>query len=308
MMIRIERLTKTYKDVRALDNLTLTVERGSIYGFLGPNGAGKSTTIMSILGLVYPNSGSIVVRDVQVISNGKLLEGNLVEVKKFIGYMPENATLWDYLTPIQTLEEIGKAHKTPKEEVLSRGREILQRLDLWNVKNKKVGKFSKGMKQKLLLAQALVHDPELLILDEPMTGLDPAGIATFKDIIKEEQKRGKTIFFSSHILAHVEEVCDTVGVVVGGRLVKEGRIEDIKEEFLRKGGFVIFLETNKPINFENPPWDVKKVDEKRYVIRATTDIREDLNDIVWSQGAKILQLKVRVPSLEEIFLKMVKDE
>ncbi|WP_297535889.1 ABC transporter ATP-binding protein [Thermococcus sp.] len=304
-MITVENLVKVYKDTKALDGLNLSVPNGVIYGFLGPNGAGKSTTILSLLGLVLPQEGRIALFGEEVFRDGTFNESNLVKAKARIGYMPEHATLWEFLTPLQTLNIIGKAFKIPKEEREKRAEELLKLVNLWEVRNKKVGKFSKGMRQRLLLAQALINDPELLILDEPMTGLDPKGIAEFKEIIREQKKAGKTVFFSSHILAHVEEICDTVGVIVKGRLVLEDSIENIKREFLRKAGYTIIIETNRPVDWSSTAWNVTPLGERKYRVVAPEDIREELHDYVASQGAKILTMQVKEPSLEEIFLKLV---
>ncbi|WP_297072506.1 ABC transporter ATP-binding protein [Thermococcus sp.] len=304
-MITVENLVKTYKDVRALDGLNLRVPEGVIYGFLGPNGAGKSTTILSLLGLVFPQKGRIELFGEEIFRDGKFNESKLVKAKTRIGYMPEHATLWDFLTPVQTLDIIADAFRIPKAEKERRINELLDMVGLKDVKNKKVGKFSKGMRQRLLLAQALINDPELLILDEPMTGLDPKGIAEFKEIIREQRKAGKTVFFSSHILAHVEEVCDTVGVIVKGRLILEDSIENIKREFLRKAGYTIIVETNKPVDWSSAKWSVTPLGENKYRVVSEEDVREELHDFVASQGAKILTMQVKEPSLEEIFLKLV---
>jgi len=305
VVIVVENLVKAYKDVRALDGLTLRVPDGVVYGFLGPNGAGKSTTILSLLGLVFPHEGRIELLGEEVFKDGKFNEGKLVKAKARIGYMPEHATLWEFLTPLQTLDVIGRAFGIPKVEREKRAEEILKTVNLWEVRNKKVGKFSKGMRQRLLLAQALINDPELLILDEPMTGLDPTGIAEFKEIIREQRKAGKTVFFSSHILAHVEEVCDTVGVIVKGRLILEDSIDNIKREFLKKAGYTIIIETNKPVDWSSAPWSVTPLGESKYRVVSPEDIREELHDYVASQGAKILTMQVKEPTLEEIFLRLV---
>ena len=304
-MIVVEDLVKTYKDVMALDGLNLKVPRGVVYGFLGPNGAGKSTTILSLLGLVFPQKGRIELLGEEVFRNGKFDEKKLVEAKARIGYMPEHATLWEFLTPVQTLDIIADAFRIPKAEKERRINELLDMVGLKDVKNKKVGKFSKGMRQRLLLAQALINDPELLILDEPMSGLDPKGIAEFKEVIREQRKAGKTVFFSSHILAHVEEVCDTVGVIVRGKLRLEDSIENIKREFLKKAGYTIIIETNKPVEWSSAKWSVSPLGGNKYRVVSGEDVREELHDFVASQGAKILTMRVKEPSLEEIFLKMV---
>jgi len=304
-LIEIKNLVKMYGNFKALDDLTLTVKKGQVYGFLGPNGAGKSTTILSTLGLIRPQKGVVSLFGEEVFRDGKFNEGQLVKAKARIGYMPEHATLWDFLTPLQTLDILGESFGIPKDERLKRARELLEMLNLWEVRDKKIGKFSKGMRQRVLLAQALINDPELLILDEPMTGLDPKGIAEFKDVIREQKKAGKTVFFSSHILAHVEEVCDTVGVIVRGKLRVEDSIDTIKREFLKRAGYLILLETDRPVEFKDVDWEIERVSPTKYKIKAPEDVRAQINEMVWTQGAKILQLMVRVPSLEEIFLKLV---
>ncbi len=302
--ILIENLVKSYRDVKALDGLNLNVPEGRIYGFLGPNGAGKSTTIMSMLGIVRPNSGRIRILGLETF-DGKLREDELVKAKARIGYMPEHATLWDFMTPVQTLDIVGISYRIPKIERARKSRELLEMVGLWEARNRKVGKFSKGMRQKLLLAQALINDPDLLILDEPMNGLDPRGIVEFKEIIKRQRKEGRTVFFSSHILAHVEEVCDTVGVIVKGKLRLEDTLENVKRRFLEKGGYVILVETTKPVDFTRQGWKVEELGKNRYAIMASEDVREQVFDTVVEQGAKILQMKVKTPSLEEIFLRII---
>ncbi|NJE00298.1 DUF4162 domain-containing protein, partial [Thermococcus sp. JdF3] len=144
-----------------------------------------------------------------------------------------------------------------------------------------------------------------LILDEPMTGLDPTGIAEFKEIIREQKKAGRTVFFSSHILAHVEEVCDTVGVIVKGKLRVEDNLDSIKREFLRKAGYTIVIETNRPVDWSSAELSVSPLGENKYRVVASRDVREELHDFVANQGAKILTMQVKEPSLEEIFLKLV---
>ncbi|MCD6189630.1 MAG: ABC transporter ATP-binding protein [Thermococcus sp.] len=302
-MLKIENLVKVYKDVRALDGLSLEVKEGQIYGFLGPNGAGKTTAILSILGMIFPQKGRIEVLGEEVF-NGKFDEKKLIKVKYRIGYMPENATLWDFLTPMQTLDIIGEAFKMSKVERQKRSEELLKLVDLWDARNKKVGKLSKGMRQRLLLAQALVNDPELLILDEPMSGLDPKGIAEFKELIRQFNKGGKTLFFSSHILAHVEEICNTIGVIVKGKLRAQGTLNNIKREFLRKTGYIILIETSKPVKIDLDA-KVEVIDANRYKITASRDIREELHDLIALQGAKVLTMQVKEPTMEDIFLHLI---
>ncbi len=212
--IAIQGLSKTFSGkggtkVKALDNLELTVKEGEVFGFLGPNGAGKSTTIKILLDLIRPTTGraAILGRDV-----------GLSESRERVGYLPENPSFYDYLSAAEYLELVGKLYHLPKARIREQSRQVLERLNLLEASKRPIRGYSKGMVQRLGLAQVLVHDPAVLILDEPMSGLDPVGRALVKEIILELKAAGKSVFFSTHITSDVEAVCDRVGVILGGRL------------------------------------------------------------------------------------------
>ncbi|WP_324735817.1 ABC transporter ATP-binding protein [Thermococcus sp. SY098] len=298
--IEIESLTKMYGNLKAVDDLTLNVEKGIVFGFLGPNGAGKTTTILSMLGLIIPDRGSI-----RILGHDVLKEP--IKVKKRIGFLPENATAYDELTAWKNLEFFANFYDFSKQEKEKRIEELLKLVGLWDVKYRKVKTFSKGMKQRLLLAQALINDPEVLILDEPTSGLDPEGAHLVKSIVKEEREKGKTVFFSSHILSEVEELSDKVGIIVKGKLRALGTLEEIKKQFMELEGYEIKVETKQEIPEIELP-EIIRIEyptRNRAIIFAKADIREELSEFLADKGITIVSLEIEEPSLEDIFLKTI---
>lgn len=222
-----KRMTK----VDALKGLDLTIPAGEVFGFLGPNGAGKSTTIKLVMGLLRPTSGSTSIMG---------MDSGQAESRRHVGYLPENPAFYDYLSAEEYIAFVGSQFRMESALLARRSEEVLKRLDLWEARKRPMRGYSKGMVQRVGLAQTLVHDPDVYILDEPMSGLDPIGRALVKNIILELKKRGKCIFFSTHITDDVEKVCDRVGVIIKGSLVALDRVENI----LRSGveGYVIHLQ------------------------------------------------------------------
>lgn len=223
--LEINGLGKTYlakkgKKVVALSNLNLIIPAGEVFGFLGPNGAGKSTTIKTIMGLVRPTSGEAQVAGLPITDPAS---------RQCIGYLPENPSFYDFLTGREFLDFIGASYRVPSDIIGQRIADVLDRLELTNAAERPIRGYSKGMVQRLGIAQTMIHDPELFILDEPMSGLDPLGRALVKGLIKELKQKGKTVFFSTHITADVEAVCDRVGVIVNGNLRAVDKVETILE-------------------------------------------------------------------------------
>lgn len=221
--LEITSLSKIYKGkqgtvVNALTDLDLKVAPGEVFGFLGPNGAGKSTTIKTIMGLVRASSGEARVFGVPVSSAAARLK---------IGYLPENPAFYDFMTAREYLRFVGQAYAMGGQLIARRSDEVLGFMELAEAADRPIRGYSKGMVQRLGLAQALLHDPDLYLLDEPMSGLDPLGRALVKELIKDLKRRGKTIFFSTHITADVEVVCDKVGVIVKGRLQTVDSVENL---------------------------------------------------------------------------------
>lgn len=217
-------LTKVFKDfwlrdkVRAVDAIDFEILRGEVFGLLGPNGSGKSTTIKMILGLLHPTSGKLAVF------------GNLprdVQTKKRIGYLPEETYLYKFLTPVETLEYYAKLFHLPRGTRKKRIDMLLDMVGLEHAANRPVGEFSKGMMRKVGLAQALINDPEFLILDEPTSGMDPIATDDVKKVIRQLRDRGKTILLCSHLLADVQDVCDRVAMMYGGKIRREGGLDGL---------------------------------------------------------------------------------
>lgn len=219
--------------VEALQQLDLKVAPGEVFGFLGPNGAGKSTTIKLIMGLLRPTGGSASIMGLDVAQAAS---------RRMVGFLPENPAFYDYLTAEEYIRFVGSQFGLDSSLLQRRTEEVLKRLELWEARKRPMRGYSKGMVQRVGLAQTLVHDPEVYILDEPMSGLDPIGRALVKEIILDLKKRGKCVFFSTHITDDVEKVCDRVGVIVQGQL----RALDSVENIVRSGieGYLVQTRQN----------------------------------------------------------------
>lgn len=240
--IVVEGLSKTFrppfrlKKVQAVRSITFTVNPGEVFGFLGPNGAGKTTTIKVLTGLIRPSAGRALVLGGPPSS---------IEVRARIGFLPEQPYFYDYLKPTELLNIFGRLFGLDRKTRQRRIHDLLDRVGLSHAKDRTLRKFSKGMLQRVGLAQALLNDPELLILDEPMSGLDPIGRKEVADLIASLKAQGKTIFFSSHILADIERLCDRVVILDRGVIKAEGRLDDLliggrweKEVVVRRGSVV----------------------------------------------------------------------
>ena len=227
IVVEAKGLTKIFKDfwgrpkAQAVNGIDFEVRQGQVFGFLGPNGSGKSTTIKMILGLLYPTRGSVSVF-------GK--DPQNVEIKSRIGYLPEETYLYKYLTAYETLDFFGALFGQEESMRKERSRQLLEMVGLAHAYNRPVGEFSKGMARRIGLAQALVNDPDLVILDEPTSGLDPIGCREVKDVIRILASRGKTVILCSHLLADVQDVCDDMMLLYGGKIRVNGKISDILQE------------------------------------------------------------------------------
>jgi ABC-2 type transport system ATP-binding protein len=224
VVVAVRGLTKVFKDfwgrpkARAVDDVSFEVQRGEVFGLLGPNGSGKSTTVKILLGLLYPSKGHV-----QVFGHSP----RHVATKARIGYLPEESYLYRYLDSEETLDFFGNLFELPRGERRKRAEQLLEMVGLKQVQNRVVGEFSKGMQRRIGLAQALINDPDLVILDEPTAGLDPIGCREVKDLIVALARRGKTVILSSHLLADVEDVCDRVVILYGGRIQAMGTMKEL---------------------------------------------------------------------------------
>ena len=226
-VVAVRGLTKVFKDfwgrpkARAVDNISFEVRRGEVFGLLGPNGSGKSTTVKMLLGLLYPTKGHI-----EVFGHSP----RHVATKSRIGYLPEESYLYRYLNSKETLDFFGKLFSLPAGERGARIEQLLEMVGLAQTSTRTIGEFSKGMQRRIGLAQALINDPDLVILDEPTAGLDPIGCREVKDLILALARRGKTVILSSHLLADVEDVCDRVLILYGGRIQAAGTLKQLLDK------------------------------------------------------------------------------
>jgi len=226
-MVSVRDLNKVFRDfwrrpkVRAVNGISFDIRRGEVFGLLGPNGSGKSTTIKIILGLLHATSGGVTVLGASPRS---------VRVKSRIGYLPEESYLYDYLTSEETLDFYGKLFNLDPRQRERRMKDLFELVGLTHARKRLVGEFSKGMARRIGLAQALINDPDLVILDEPTAGLDPLGCRQVKDLILTLARRGKTVLLSSHLLADVEDVCDNIAILFNGRIQAAGDISGLLEQ------------------------------------------------------------------------------
>jgi ABC-2 type transport system ATP-binding protein len=219
--IAVRDLCKLYDGKAAVDGLTMTVPRGSFFGFLGPNGAGKSTTIRMLTGLIPPTSGTIEVL-------GLSLPGDEMAIKQQIGLVPDDSLLFDRLTGGEYLEFVGRMYSLPREQAAQRAVELLDLFELSAERRKLIAEYSKGMRKRVAMAAALIHRPSLFLLDEPFEGVDAVGARLMKDILLDQVSHGATIFLTSHVLEVVERLCDSVTIINNGRIVAEGRVQDLR--------------------------------------------------------------------------------
>ncbi|MFQ5414635.1 MAG: ABC transporter ATP-binding protein [Phycisphaerae bacterium] len=219
--ISVRRLTKAYGDKQVLRGIDLDVAPGQILGYIGPNGAGKTTTVRILIGMLDGFDG-----DVRVC--GHDVAADPLAVKRRIGYVPESAALYDALTAMEYLRFVGRLHGIETDEIDRRAREMLALFDLADERDNRIATFSKGMRQKVLIVAGLLHDPDVIMLDEPLSGLDASAAVTVKEIIARLARRGKTIFYCSHVMDVVERLCDRIVIIADGKIIADGSFEDLQ--------------------------------------------------------------------------------
>ena len=299
--IQIEGLTKDYpvgfwrKTMRrSLDHLTLQVNEGEAFGFLGPNGAGKTTTLKLLMGLIFPTSGSAQVRGRSIADVGMHRE---------IGYMPEQPYFYDYLTARELLDYFARFFGYSRAEREERIRKFLERVGLAGSADVQLRKFSKGMLQRVGIAQAILHDPRVVFLDEPMSGLDPVGRREVRDIILELKNQGRTIFFSTHILSDAEMLCDRVAVLVGGKLQGVGAPRELMSMEIHGMEILFELRAGNVLPQKMLEQATHTGDRYRIVV-PEADVYAALEQLRNCE-ARILSVTPLRPSLEDYFLKLV---
>lgn len=308
-IIKCANLSKAYGKEKylALDNLNLEIEKNSIFGFLGPNGAGKTTTLKLLTGLMKPTKGEVWIND-NLISENK-------EISKKIAYLSQSPYYYNWMNANQLLMFVASLFNYSKKESQMKIDQLLELCGLTEHKYRKIGSYSGGMIQRLGIAQALINEPDVLFLDEPVSDMDPLGRKEILDFIKQ-LKDSTTIFMSSHILEDVERVCDSVGIINKGKLIKVSKTNDLKKEFMNKGGFISFeLATNK--DFEQTKTWLNQSINKDYNLNGNkiivsqenfNIIRNDFFNMISTNSINLESFQTRKPSLEDIFISIIGDD
>ncbi|MDD2430564.1 MAG: ABC transporter ATP-binding protein [Firmicutes bacterium] len=300
-MIKTHKLTKEFSTTVAVRDLDLSVDKGEIYGFLGPNGAGKTTTIMMLLGLEKPTSGLIEIF-------GKPLEKNYFEIKRNVGVVSENQYFYDDMTAWEYLNFFGRLYEVEERE--KKIKAFLERVKLYHRRNERLSGYSHGMKQKIAIARALIHDPDLIILDEPQNGLDPYGIREVRDIIGEENAKGRTVLISSHILSEIEQTCNRVAILNKGKLVAEGPLDIVKMTTQQHATLIVEIENlteeiKEKLTTQSYVKDCVEENEKLILsVDRDNDYRSQVARLISENGGLVVGMQAKSYSLEEAFMKI----
>jgi ABC-2 type transport system ATP-binding protein len=304
-IIETKNLTKKYGNFVAVDKLNLSIPEGEIFGLLGPNGAGKTTIILMLLGLTEPTSGYSRVCGFDPLKDP-------FKVKRLCGYLPERLGFYENLTAGQNLRYIARLNKIPEDFASTRIDNTLIDVDLADHKNTKVKKFSRGMKQRLGIANVLFKDPRLMFLDEPTQGIDPKGIRELLDLLKTiNKKKGITIILLSHLMFHVQQICDNIGIMGNGKLIKHGKVKGMYNEFEQK--WIIEIEsfniTENILKTISEIPEVIKVETNGNIIIAEceSDLRSKISSSIINEGGSLLGLRLIEHSLEDIYQKYSED-
>jgi ABC-2 type transport system ATP-binding protein len=303
-MIQVNGLTKDYGARRAIDNLTFDAEQGEIVGFLGPNGAGKTTTMRILTGYMPPSDGSAIVAGYDIVEES-------LEVRKRVGYLPETVPLYNDMTALEYLKFMADLRRIPDSQ--ERAYETLESVNLGDRANSYVGNFSKGMRQRLGLAQALIHRPEVLILDEPTIGLDPAQVVEIRNVIREIGK-DRTVLLSTHILSEAQQICDRVLIINKGKIVAEDTPENLQSRLVGSQRVVLRVRGEmdglaSKVGKVKGTRDVQTQEDGsvEFEFSAGQDVRPQVAKAVILGGFELLEMRPIGLSLEEIFLELTRD-
>jgi len=309
-MIRVNNLSKTIGDIKILDSISFEVRDGEILGFLGPNGAGKSTTMKIITGFWTPTSGNVEVNDLNVIENS-------LKIREKLGYLPETVPLYDEMKVYEYLKFIAEIRSIPPEKIKERIKAVIDSCGLEKVIKKPIEELSKGYRQRVGLAQAIIHEPDILVLDEPTTGLDPNQIIEIRNLIKKIGK-DKTVIFSTHILSEVQATCDRVVIIKNGQIVGQGTPTELTRQ--AGGQEIIYVKIRGPQEIIKEK--LKEIEEIEEIIekdreagdifgyeiqpQTGTDVREKLSMVVMRNNWSILEFSKKSASMEDVFRELTK--
>jgi ABC-2 type transport system ATP-binding protein len=304
ILVRVEHLSKRYRNILALNDVSFEIRKGEIFGYIGPNGAGKTTTIKAMAGILTAFDGEVTI-------DSHSIRGNKVELNRNLGYLPQKAGFQEWRTVDQALSTFGRLSGISKEELDGRIRETLAEMDILETRYRKITQLSGGTVQKVGMAQAIMHRPKLLVLDEPVAGLDPESRYVFKKLLQKLSGEGTTIFFSSHILSDIEDIADRIGILSAGKLVHVGNLEELRSQVVNAKELVIELSIDKGgkavlekvIGVQSVQLEVAG----RYRIRLNpgADFDEVTNgviDTLMKNGSRIRSIRPLLPTLEQIYV------
>ena len=294
-------LTKRYGAKIAVNKLNLRINQGEVFGLLGPNGAGKTTTILMLLGLTEPTSGKALI-------NGMDCTRNPISIKRVVGYLPDNVGFYPDMTGRQNLRFTGRLNGLDEKEIEERIERLLDRVGMTEAGDQKTGTYSKGMKQRLGIADVLMKDPQIIIMDEPTLGIDPEGMRVLLKLMRELAKEdGRTLLISSHQLYQIQQVCDRVGIFVNGDLIACGKIEDLGKQVQKENHYTLEIQTSPCDDrllaqiAKLPKIEKVEKEGERFSIQSLTDARKELTEFLGTNGYTILHMHQRGGDLDEIY-------
>ncbi len=306
-MIRLEGLSKNFGSNLAVDNLSLEIDEGSVFGFLGPNGAGKTTTIRMLCSLITPSHGKAFIDNIDTTN-----ESEVLKIRRMIGLLPEAPGLYDSLSAYRNLDFYAQLYGLSSSQREENIEKFLKMFGLWDRKDEPVGNYSKGMRQKIAISRALVHDPKILFLDEPTSGLDPESAKTIRDFILELKKEKRTIFLNTHNLDEAGRICDKIGII-RNKLIKIGSPNELGDQIgKRQISFNMKEIDEKIISVVQSISAVKNVEHVKNVLICEVDDPENMNPIIIEKivkaGGKIQYVNDMRRSLEDVYLDIIKED
>ena len=300
-MICISGLTKRYGKKTAVDHLSLQVARGEVFGLLGPNGAGKTTTILMLLGLTEPTEGHAEIDGIDCTRDA-------MKTKRITGYLPDNVGFYPDMTGRENLMFTGMLNGLSREEAADRIGKLLEKVGMTEAADQKTATYSRGMKQRLGIADVLMKDPKVIIMDEPTLGLDPEGMKSFLHLIRQlAEEDGRTILISSHQLYQIQQVCDRVGIFVEGKMIACGRIPELGKQLVKENHFALEVEISpldsKVLEFINGLEGVQDISREggRLLVHSNRDLRRDVTAFLGNDGYELLHLRQKGGDLDEIY-------
>jgi ABC-2 type transport system ATP-binding protein len=310
-IIHSENLTRSFGKTVAVDHVSLDVKEGEIFGFLGPNGAGKTTTVRVLCSLLKPNEGTAIIDGHDIVKEASA-------VRSVVGLLPEPelSGLYERMTPIENLVFFAKLYSISERQIGNRVKELLDMMDLWGKRNDRVGTFSRGMRQKLSIARAIIHDPKVLFMDEPTTGLDPVAAKSFREFLARLCKQlNRTVFLCTHNLPEADMICDRIAIINSGQIAMVGETSELRKSLWKKRTFTLTLLPGLDKSIAEKLSEIETVENlklKHNIIQFETDKPDEVNPLIVQRivesGGRILTLQEEKKTLEDIYMKIIGQE